>query len=142
MRLRAASVGLLLCGMCALAAPAVGDTPPTINIELNQLVEGQGKCTMALLFHNTGTVAITQMTLELVTFGSDGGMDNLVRVSSGALPGGKTVLRQYDLDGKKCDRVGRLLLNGITACEGDELSPDKCLAMTGVKSRLKVPFGL
>ena len=61
-------------------------------------------------------------------------------VEAAPLPRDKISLKVFDIAGLACDRIGRLLLNDVLACEGDGVAAPDCLSLLAVRSRGDVPF--
>ncbi|MEO0619866.1 MAG: hypothetical protein AAFZ01_11395 [Pseudomonadota bacterium] len=136
------SVGFLLAVLFAAPWPpkSHADEAPRLSIELNNLTNVGGACRVTFLMKNALGRAVTDLRFELVLFGKDQRIMRLIAVTAGQLPVGKSRVRQFDLKGIECGDVGRALLNDITQCAGDQLTPATCLAAAKLSSRIDVPF--
>ena len=54
-----------------------------------------------------------------------------------ALPEGRTRVRQFDLDNTRCDTIGRILINGVAACDGEGLAGTECIDRLALATRTK-----
>ncbi len=118
------------------AAP--GATP--IQMELNKLEAGQNACRVYMVFENGSAHAFKSLKTDLVVFGNDGIIAKRLAVEGGPLSAKKTIVKLFDIGGVKCDGIGRVLLNGVMACEDESGVRDDCTAAIQVKSRADVPF--
>jgi hypothetical protein len=137
--------------VAALAAAALSTLPvtaqdataaPSLALELNALQPSEGGCRITFLATNGLAGAIEKATFEVALFGTGGGIDRLVSLDFKALAKGKTKVLQFELAGLQCDAVSRVLVNDVTACEGEELTPDDCLANLETSTRTKAAFGV
>lgn len=126
----------------ALFAPAQADEAldGQIQIELNAADQNGAACRVSFLFKNTLDRPIADLALELVLFDTDGRVMSMLTANAGAFPIGKSRLRQFDLRDRACDTVGRILLNDVTRCEADGLTPQKCTTAARPTSRTTIPF--
>jgi hypothetical protein len=86
---------------------------------------------------------VTRSAFEIALFGSGGGIEWLVSLEFKAMPDGKTRVLQFDIGEISCDALTRVLINDITACEGEGLDPKVCYGALSTVSRLdKVEFGV
>ncbi|MEO0619194.1 MAG: Tat pathway signal protein [Pseudomonadota bacterium] len=141
---------LATCGYVLFLAGVLAATPwqfrshaseaPELSIELNDLSKVGGACRVTFLMKNALGEQVTDLRFELVLFGKDQRIIRLIAVTAGQLPVGKSRVRQFDLKGIECGDVGRALLNDITQCAGDQLTPATCLAAAKLSSRIDVPF--
>ncbi len=139
-----AATGLLLCGMAQMSA-AAKDTDAavaggTLAIELNAANQQQSACRLSFLVKNGMQLKLSSLVIELVLFGHDGTLLRLMSASVGAMPVSKTRLKQYDVQDLACDRIGRILLNEVTSCEGEKLTPEICTSAARTSSRSKIPL--
>lgn len=116
---------LALAAACAAcwwpaSAPAETAAPAApIKLELNRLEAREaGGCRVWLVLHNAGADALDPLRLDLVLFGRDGAASRRLAVDVGPLPGGRTVVRLFDVAGQPCEGVGQVLLNDVLACNG------------------------
>jgi hypothetical protein len=119
------------------AEPAVTSQ---LIIELNNLDQRPDACRLTLLVENQLGDTIPDLSFELVLFGKDQRIMQLLAVTAGSFPKSKSRVKQFDLKSIACDDIGRILLNSITRCSGGTLSPDTCLAATRTTSRTAVPL--
>ena len=110
-------------------ATAVTAAEPAIQLELNNAVPVKDGCRVSFVMRNDLTKRITELKLEIVLFDRKGSVSRFLVLNAGSLPAGKTKVRQFDLGNQKCDGISRVLLNDVTQCKGDSLSPAACLDM-------------
>ena len=119
------------------AAPA-----PSLALELNALQPAEAGCRVTFLATNTLGSAIDRAGVEMAFFTADGGIDRIVTLDFTGLTDGKTKVLQFQLKDLACDDIGRLLINDVTACEGEGLEPGACLDGLVTTARPSIAFGV
>lgn len=112
----------------------------SLSIELNNLSASGDACRVSFVIQNGLGQSIDELKVELVLFGKEGEVKRLLAVDVGQMPKSKTRVKQFDLKGLACSDIGRLLINNVTHCKGNELNPQICTAAVKTSSRLSVPF--
>lgn len=127
---RAAVAAVASAGLLASvpAAAAAG-----VSIELNRLEPKDDGCRISLVVANPGEKALDSLKLDLVFFDREGVITRRLAVEAGPVRASKTSVKLFDASETKCDGVGKLLLNDVTACGGGA----DCLAMVSTSSRVK-----
>jgi hypothetical protein len=135
---------LLMATLCATPALAQDAPPaPGLALELNALTPSETGCRVTFLATNTLGTELTRSAFEIALFGAGGGIERLVSLDFKAMPEGKTRVLQFDIGELGCDKVSRVLINDVVACEGTGLDPKVCLAGLSTASRLDgVEFGI
>jgi hypothetical protein len=124
-----------------LPPPAVTSGPPMpIAIELNAVAQVDKTCRLSFRIRNTLKVSVKDMAMELVLFDGDGMTERFVVVRTGEVPAGRSRVRQYDMPNLDCDILGSALLNDVSECDGDGLTPEVCLDKISVASRTYATF--
>ena len=132
----------IMLATLALAAPALAQDAPALDVELNALQPSDAGCRLTFLATNRLGTELTRSAFEIALFGSDGGIDRLVSLDFKTMPEGKTRVLQFELGQLDCANVSRVLVNDVVACEGEGLTPASCLAGLKPSSRLDVGFGV
>jgi hypothetical protein len=137
----ALAAGLVLAGASAGSA-ATAATAPTIGVELNDLQPGDsGGCRAVFVVTNNLGKPIDKFGVRVVAFDKDEHASLFLTLDIGAMPAGKTRVLRFDLgDTVACPDISRLVLDDVTACDGDGLDPAACLATLAVTSRASAPF--
>jgi len=135
---------LLLAALSATPTLAQEAAPaPGLALELNALTPSETGCRVTFLATNTLGTELTRSAFEIALFGTGGGIERLVSLDFKAMPEGKTRVLQFDIGELGCDKVSRVLINDVVACEGTGLDPKACLAGLSTVSRLDgVEFGV
>ena len=140
--LAALGVGVLALASVAKAQETVTSGPATdtgsVRAELNRLEESGEACQPYLVFENRTPTAFSSLKLDLVLFDGDGTVADRLAVEAAPLPAGKTSLVVFQVPSLECAEIGRILLNGVLACEPGAERP--CLDLVETESRLAVPF--
>lgn len=111
-----------------------------LTIQLNKLDVTTDACRMTFVLTNGLVTDIKEASFELVLFDKGEAVVRLLTVNPGRLPAGKTRVKQFDIKGLSCGNVGRVLLNDVTRCAGDGVTPATCLEAARPRSRIDVPF--
>lgn len=131
------SICVLLVAACGMAASAQADetNDSKIAVELNKLEANGSGCQPYLVFENKTDIDFGSLKLDLVMFDVDGIIARRVAVEGAPLPPGKMAVKVFDLPDLACDQIGRVLLNGLTQCTGQEGDQSDCLALIDTASR-------
>jgi hypothetical protein len=125
--LRALVVLQVLGPLGAFAADA------TILIELNSVEGGDNRCRLNFVVQNKSNTGVESMKLDLVAFGTDGGILRRLLTEMGPVRATKTNVRAFVVDAD-CQQLGAILVNDVTACAPGE--PGACLDGLGLSSRI------
>jgi hypothetical protein len=129
----------LACGTAlAVAFATQASAAPGVSLELNRLEPRDGACRISLVVANPGDKALDSLKLDLVFFDKDGVISRRLAVEAGPVRAAKTTVKLFDASETSCDAIGRVLLNDVTACGGEQ----DCLGAVTTSSRVKgVEFG-
>ena len=135
---------VLLAALGATPALAQEAQPAaSLALELNALTPSDTGCRITFLATNKLGTELTRSAFEIALFGAGGGIERLVSLDFKAMPEGKTRVLQFDIGELGCDKVSRVLINDVVACEGTGLDPKVCLSGLSTVSRLEgVEFGI
>ena len=130
---RSLPLALLLAG--GLTAPAAAqEGAAALAIALDGLAQAGEACRLTFVARNGLDGGVDPLVLEGVAFDREGGVARISLFDFGALPAGRTRVRQFDLADTDCAAVGGLLINGVQRCEGVE----GCADALAVSSRADV----
>ncbi|MBD8889921.1 hypothetical protein [Roseibium litorale] len=137
-----AAAGLVL-NLSISAAMADGDTAKPLSLELNKATDTQAGCLLTFVGTNKTGLALSSVAYELVLFDKDGLVDRMSAFDFGAMPAGKTFVRQFELKGSKCPGLSQILVNGAARCE--QADPVKgaentCISALSPASRTDIAF--
>ena len=126
--LRALAVAAVVVPVCALAAEE------TLLVELNTIESAETRCRLDFVIENKSTTALESMRLDLVVFGSDGGILRRMLTEMAPVRPAKTIVRAFLVDAD-CRQIGSILVNDVAGCvPGDAAG---CLDSLDLSSRLK-----
>lgn len=125
-------------GTVVSPAQSVENADRSIIIELNRLQPNESACRASFVIQNKTGTALGNLDLELVLFDEEQRIIKTVSLGAGALPEEKSRVSQIDLPELGCDALGQLMLNTITKCEGEALTPDICLSISKTRSRADI----
>lgn len=121
------------------AAPAASQEQPTLGMELNGLDATERGCRLTFVAENQLGADIGRAAYEVALFGKDGLVKRLTVLDFKALPDGETKVRQFELPEVDCAGLGRILVNGASACEAPKA--DICMEALATSARGDVAFG-
>ena len=126
--------------LMTLPAPAAlaEDGAPALAVALNRLQQDRAACRVTFVLENTLQAGLTSLVFETVLLSKDDAVMELTLFDMGALPEGAARVRIFDLPQMRCDAIGRVLINGVAACDGGGLAPADCEAALQLSSRLEV----
>ena len=131
--MRASLVPLLLA---TLTGTPLHAEAPKLSLELNAVAEQDSGCRITFVATNTLGADIAALVVEAVIFTPDGLVDRLALLDFAALPQTRPRVRQFDLPGLPCDRIGQVLINAVGTCTGAGVEPATCAAAMTVSSRI------
>jgi len=131
---------VIAIAMLGLAASPAAAQEPGIGLELNKLEPADRACRAYLVTENRTARAFTSLNLDLVMFGPDGVIARRLAVETAPLPADKTTVKAFNIAGLDCGAIGRVLLNGVLACEDAQGERDDCLAMLDTAAKGELSF--
>jgi Tfp pilus assembly protein PilO len=103
-------------------------------VELNTVESAESRCRLNFVIENKSTSALESMKLDLVVFGSDGGILRRMLTEMAPVRPAKTIVRAFLVDAD-CRQIGSILVNDVAGCvPGDAAG---CLDSLDLSSRLK-----
>lgn len=133
-----------LLGLAMLVSPVVAQeiATPSFALELNALQSTETGCRVSFLATNQLGGQLDRAAVELALFDTAGAIDRIVTLDFKNLSNGKTKVLQFQLTGLQCDGLSRVLVNDISACEGEITPPSICLESLKTSTRLDIVFGV
>lgn len=113
----------------------------SIGLELNSLDPSEKGCRMTFVVANKLGSDLSKAAYEIALFNDKGLVDRMTVLDFQALPDGKTKVRQFDLADTDCAKLGRVLINDATACEGDGIEPGACIENLEATTKTDLDFG-
>jgi hypothetical protein len=129
----------------AFATPALAQEAaptPKFALELNALQPAENACRITFLATNDLGGTLTKASVEMALFDSAGAINRIVTLDFKDLAPGKTKVLQFALTNLDCANLGRVLINDVTACEGEAIAPESCLAGLVPTARPDIIFGV
>ena len=130
----------------ALAVPLCGaafaQADGKLGLELSALQPSDKGCRLTFLVKNDTGAEISRAAFEIALFATDGIVDRLTVLEFKGLPVGRSKVSRFELAGVDCSKVGRVLINAVTACEGAGLTPQLCETKLAPTSKTGITFGL
>lgn len=123
----------------ALVPPAMAQSEG-LHIELNRLEQRDDGCRVHLVLENASPRAYSSYRLDLVIFASNGIIARRLALETAPLRATKTMVKEFEIEGLACGRIGRVLLNDISACASASGPMDDCIVGARLSSRTPVSF--
>jgi hypothetical protein len=145
MRKRVRALGL----SALLALPAAGAYAQdeagaaqtgALTIELNTLQSTENGCMFTFVAENGIGAAIGRAAYEVVLFNGQGLVSRMTVLDFQDLPQDRMRVRQFNIAETDCDDISRVLINDVSACEGDGVSPGQCMDRLTLASQSDVEF--
>jgi hypothetical protein len=126
--LRVLVIIVVLTPLCA------GAIDHKLMLELNSIEPIDHRCRLNFVIENRSERGIDSMKLDLVAFGTDGGILRRLLTEMAPVRPAKTVVRSFLVDAE-CGQLGAILVNDVTSCAPGE--PGVCLDGLVLSSRLQ-----
>lgn len=114
-------------------------------LELNAAQDSTGGgCQLTMVATNETGQALTRAAWQVAVFDRGGVVRGLPILDFGALPAGKTRVALFDLPGRTCPEIARIVVNDVADCRPADGSdaPDLCLSRLTARSIGTIAFGL
>jgi len=131
--------GLLraLAVLAVAVAPALAQEPRII-VELNKLEPSDSGCQAWLVVDNGLAEAFDALVLDLVVFDPDGIIARRMAVDVAPVRAERMSVKAFPIQALDCDRVGRMLVNGVLGCSSGAGDRGDCLDLIEARSRAGV----
>ncbi|MFC3529853.1 hypothetical protein ACFOMH_16890 [Paracoccus mangrovi] len=130
------------------ALPALAqDAAPagTVMLELNGATDTEdGGCQLTVVTTNRLDQGIKRAAWQVAIFDKQGAVQSLPILDFGGLIPGKTKVALFQLPGRKCADIGRIVVNDVADCSADDGADlrGQCLAGLATQTRTDIDFGL
>jgi hypothetical protein len=133
-----------VCGVLLLAAAcgSAAAEPGAFSIELNDAQDVNGTCRLVYVALNSTGKRVEKASYDVFTFDETGKVAQSLVFQFGSFPADKTKVVQFDLAGRECAKISRLLINDMTECAVDGQSSTLCMDALKTTSRTSIHFGL
>lgn len=108
---------------------------PKLSIELNKLAQQGDACETYLVFGNQLPIRFESLKLELVFFDKAGLIQRRLTLDAAPLAATKTMVKLFQIPNTQCDSIGRVLINDVHKCQGQEGPVENCLERMSVSFR-------
>lgn len=132
---------LFALGVCVAAGAAAAEGK-SLSIELNDAVDVTGNCRVVYVAVNATGIPLQKVSYDVFTFDTDGKVAQSLVFQFGSFPTNKTKVVQFDLAGRECAKISRLLVNDVTECVADGKASTLCMDALKTTTRTSIAFGL
>lgn len=137
------ALAVLTAAVSALPANAADLPGKRLLIELNKMEPAGEDCRTTWVLNNATGTDLARLQLDLVAFDADGIVARRVGPELGPIKHEHTRVKLFDLKAIDCRNVGRMLMNGVLACEADgagAAASELCADNLETATRTDVPF--
>ena len=139
------ALGLAVAPLAGHAQDAVPAPATGMLLELNLAEDTPaGDCRMTFVAANRSATDLRQAAWQVGVFDAAGVVRSLLVLDFGALAAGKTKITLFDLPGRTCGDISRIVINDVAQClpqTGDEQARI-CLDGLSTASRNDIQLGL
>ena len=125
--MRLSRIFALGAALVVVGAPAYGQE--ALIVDLNRLEDRGDACRLHFVFTNPTDRVFEQLTFDLVLFDADGVIAERVALEAAPLLADKTIVKQFDIAGRVCADISRVLINDIGGCVDQSGPVESCIAM-------------
>lgn len=133
---------LVFAAFALAQSPAALAQDKSILLELNKLESTEDGCLVSLVAQNQTAGPLTALSVEAVTFDTEGIIAQFVLWDFGGMAAGKTRAYPFVSVGAGCESISRILINDVVACSGETVAEGECLSLIQVSTRVPIGFGL
>lgn len=138
-----------LCLSCiapiAHAQEAAAAPDGKIFLELNSAVDtAEGGCQLTVVTTNRLDSGLKRAAWQVAIFDDAGVVQSLPILDFGAMTAGKTKVAVFSLPDRTCDKIGRIVINDVAECTGDDDSDKRAACLDGLatQARTDIEFGI
>lgn len=118
-----------------------------ITLELNNVADAEGgACRMTFVAANHSGEGFTRTGWQVGIFDGQGIVRSILVLEFGDLPDGKTKIVLFDLPGRGCADISRVVVNDVAQCQpvdaAEGAQSPACLEALTVRSRANIEFGI
>ena len=151
--LSGALIAATLCVSAAQAQTAASDADQAaadqgkIVLELNNATDVDGgACRMTFVATNNSGAGFARTGWQVGVFDAEGIVRSILALEFGELPASKTKIVLFDLPGRGCADISRVIVNDVTLCQptgaADDVRAPACLEALTTRSRATIEFGV
>jgi len=143
MKTRSVLRSLVLAAALSLGPlSALAQDKSGIAFELNGAKTVASACRVTFVVRNTLDAGLTALALDLVVFDKDESVTGYAGIDIGALPKGKTRVRQYEVADYDCEKISRLLINEVRACDNPAGKIENCATLLKLRTKTTIDLTL
>lgn len=134
---------LLASAVLPVSASAADLSGRHLLVELNKMEPAGEDCRTTWVLNNGTGADLARLKLDIVAFDTDGIVVRRVGAELGPIGSGHTRVKLFDLKSIDCGDVGRMLMNGVLACEvegAEAVSQEQCAKSIETATRTEIPF--
>lgn len=136
--MRVIALGLLFSA--SFISNAYSRDTNSLTLELNKIEPRSNDCLLTFVVSSNTKSDIQKHAYEFVIFDKELSVDRMRVFDFRDVAAGKIKVRQFQLPNTKCDNLGRLLLNDVSACDGKDLDKKYCASSLKVTNKTSVEF--
>ena len=133
---------LAILGLLAavgLSSGAQAKDAKQIQLDLNALQDSDKGCIGVFVLKNALGQDVAKLGIRIASFSPDGHVSPLTTLSVAPFATNKTrVVTALLTSAQPCSRVGRVLVDSVSVCDGDGLDPGMCGGMLSLSTHAAV----
>lgn len=131
-----------VAAMLVAASTSAGAQEKAFSIELNDAQDVNGSCRLVYVAQNSTGQPVQKASYDVFTFDATGKVSQSLVFQFGSFPVNKTKVVQFDLAGRECAKISRLLINDVTECVVAGQTSTLCIDALKTTTRMPIAFGL
>ena len=121
-------------------SPSAAQQAGTISIELNKTEPSGEDCVLTFVVANEMDNDLSKLAYEFVVFDDQFRVERMTVFDFRDLSAGKQRVRQFQLPKTNCGKLGRLLINDVSSCEGIGVEASHCVGGLRTSNKTKIEF--
>lgn len=135
----------MAAALLSLAGQPASAQDQGILLELNAVRAAEdGGCRLTMVVTNGLDRGLARAAWQVAIFGRGGIVESLPVLDFGHLIAGKTKVSMFELAGRPCDGIGRIIVNDVAECRGEDGADLRETCLTGLSARTltDIEFGI
>lgn len=140
------SIQVILIFALVVGLGVLGSTPSYsqdvegVALELNKLEPADKDCLLTFVVSSKSSKDLDKLAYEFVVFDDQLRVQRMTVFDFRELEAGKLRVRQFQLPQTQCSGLGRLLINDVSACEGNEVDASLCSSGLQLSNKTDIEF--
>ncbi|MEM9277926.1 MAG: hypothetical protein AAGA76_05090 [Pseudomonadota bacterium] len=120
--------------------PSIAQGSESVVLELNKLEPADKDCLLTFVVSSKSSKNLDKLAYEFVVFDDQLRVQRMTVFDFRELEAGKLRVRQFQLPQTQCSGLGRLLINDVSACDGNEVDASLCSSGLQISNKTNIEF--